>query len=99
MSLATFLIVFAVIVAGGLLGLFLLAGWLIKDVRDLVEAYRGIATDVRCPRNGHPATIRVGRRAGEHGLHVLWCEQFPEGAPRCAAECFGAFTGAAPRVA
>lgn len=93
MSLATFLIVLAVIVAGGIFGLFLVAAWCLREARDLLDAYRGITTDVTCPQTGRPVTVHLGRRRGTPGLHVLWCERFPEGTPRCATDCFRAFTG------
>lgn len=99
MSLATFLIVFASIVAGALFSLVLVATWCLREARDLLAAYRGFSTEVSCPRTGSPVTVHLGRRRAAPGLHVLWCERFPEGAPRCAGECFRAFAGGPAPVA
>lgn len=94
MSSATFLILSVAVIAAAVLGLALVVSWLIRDVRDLAECYRGIPTEVVCPRTEQWTKVRIGTRHGQPGLHVLSCERFPEGGPRCAFECFRVFTGA-----
>ncbi len=99
MSTATFLILLAIVVGSGVLGFLIIAAWTARYLRDYAESHRGVTSEVQCPRTGLWTTVRIGRRQGEPGFHVLSCERFPDGAPRCHTECFRAFTGTGTRVA
>ncbi len=99
MSTASFVMLISLVVLVGVMGLLLLGSMLYAEVRRLTRAYRGVPSQVQCPRTGTTALVRIGQDGSSPFLEVLSCSRFPDQPVRCQAECFPSLSQLEPSEA
>ena len=89
MAVVRYLLLIGVVVAAFVVALLALVAARERRAAH-AAAFSGLPARVLCPILDRVTRVRLGRRAVDDRLSVLWCERFGDAPLRCDRSCFGA---------